>query len=292
MGTKPEETQTEEQVIEHSNEEEVLTGNEEELQEETQTEVLSGNSDSKKVELHHSDFKRIKNKAKAQGERAALESLTKRAKDAGFDSLDDVFAKLKSLNTLEEKAEEEPEEEEEETEMATTPKKKQPTRKKPVKHRQPDNVDPRQRRMKQDLEKERSKREKATRKWRQEERRRRELQKKLDAKDAEMELREAAHLSGVKDVDYALRLLYRELNGKSEDELEGFDEKEFFNNLRNDRPYLFGESVTPATTGNADEDAPPAPDNVEPEANNFNARDASKKDLDKRLNDLGINGQM
>lgn len=85
-----------------------------------------------------------------------------------------------------------------------------------------------------------------------------QLQESLDAKEAEMSLREVAVTSGVKDVDYALRLLTRELENKTEDELAAFDERGFFDGLRKQKPYLFGELTQPATTGTG-VSAPTAP---------------------------------
>ncbi len=80
---------------------------------------------------------------------------------------------------------------------------------------------------------------------------RRELQRQLDAKDAEMALRETAVSCGVRDVDYAIRLLTRHLDGQTEEQLQNFDERKFFEGLRNEKPYLFGEITTPVTTGTA-----------------------------------------
>lgn len=137
-------------------------------------------------------------------------------------------------------------------------------------------------------------RDQAVRKWRVEERKRRDLQKQLDAKDAEMQVRESAVAHGVVDVDYAIRLLTRELQGKSEEELKSFDEAAYFGKLRTDKPYLFGERVTPATTGNGHRDAPPVPGSgqVTREAAGeaqFDARNASPADIEKQLQKLGLN---
>ena len=89
--------------------------------------------------------------------------------------------------------------------------------------------------------------------------RRKELQQALDAKEAEMALRETAVISGVKDVDYAIRLLTRHLDGKTEKELATFDESKFFGELRTSHPYLFGEVVKAANTGTGTNGNPPAP---------------------------------
>lgn len=83
----------------------------------------------------------------------------------------------------------------------------------------------------------------------EEARRRRELERSLEAKEAEMAIRETAMQAGVRDIDYAVNLLARNLESKSEEELAAFDEKQFFSGLRNTHPYLFGEVSRPATTG-------------------------------------------
>lgn len=83
----------------------------------------------------------------------------------------------------------------------------------------------------------------------EEARRRRELERSLEAKEAEMAIRETAMHAGVRDIDYAVNLLARNLESKSEEELAAFDEKQFFSGLRNTHPYLFGEVSRPATTG-------------------------------------------
>jgi hypothetical protein len=107
-----------------------------------------------------------------------------------------------------------------------------------------------------------------------------QLQESLDAKDAEMSLRETAVGSGVKDVDYALRLLTRELENKSEEELVAFDEGAFFSSLRASKPYLFGETIRPANTGPGTASAPAAP-----RAAAVNQQTAANSQLDaKKMN--------
>ena len=91
--------------------------------------------------------------------------------------------------------------------------------------------------------------EQARRRMIEESRRRKELQRSLEAKEAEMAIRETAIQCGVRDIDYAVNLLARNLDAKSEEELAAFDEKQFFSGLRNTHPYLFGEVARPATTG-------------------------------------------
>lgn len=93
-------------------------------------------------------------------------------------------------------------------------------------------------------------------KWKQEAAARQEA---LDMKEAEMALRETAVSTGVQDVDYALRLLTRELEKMAPEDIAKFDEREFFTAMKQSRPYLFGETVQAATTGNGNTAAPGSP---------------------------------
>lgn len=143
------------------------------------------------------------------------------------------------------------------------------------------------------LERERSK---ARENWRKEEKRRKAAERKLAAKEAEIELRQIAMEQGVKDVDYAIRLMTRELQGKSKDDLAAFSEKDFFSGLKSDRPYLFGETTVPATTGTGagDEGTPPEPKPGEvltktAEDTHFDARNAKPEEVRARMAELGLN---
>lgn len=122
---------------------------------------------------------------------------------------------------------------------------------------------------------------------------RKEALKLADSRDAEMELRTAALMAGIKDPEFAIRLLTRELQGKTEEDLAKFDEGKFFEGLRSTRPYLFGEVVKPATTGNGAGGAPPTPKpgdatqgNVQ--ANQVDARKMSKEEFMKHLQARGL----
>lgn len=88
---------------------------------------------------------------------------------------------------------------------------------------------------------------------------RREVQQRLDAREAEIALERTAHQAGVHDTDYAIRLLTRHLEGLSEENLAKFDELEFFSSLREKHPYLFGEVTRPATTGHGGNGSPATP---------------------------------
>lgn len=119
----------------------------------------------------------------------------------------------------------------------------------------------------------------------------------LDSKDAEMSLREIAVQVGVTDVDYALRLYMRDVEGKSAEELSKLDERQYFEGLRKSKPYLFGEVVKPATTGPGPGGAPqpPKPGQVNQQnATNgqFDAKTATPQQIAERMRKMGLNSQM
>jgi hypothetical protein len=112
------------------------------------------------------------------------------------------------------------------------------------------------------------------------ERENRELRRRLDATEARTELEKAALSAGIagKDVSYAVNLLTQAQEGKTEDELKGFDESKFFQELRAERPYLFGEVTRPATTGTGTPATPAAPT---PAATQRNTSEAAQVDARK-----------
>ncbi len=77
----------------------------------------------------------------------------------------------------------------------------------------------------------------------------RDLQRRLDAGEARSNLEKAAITAGAKDVDYVVSKMIKTLEGKSAEEVKAFDEGKFFEELKTEQPYLFGETVRPATTG-------------------------------------------
>ena len=248
---------------------------------------------SNTVELRTSEFKRLKEKASEKGRRSERLLLNERAKELGYDSVEDLFAAMSTKQSESDELEnEEPEEyEEEEEEIMATP-----TKKKPLKRQSTVATATAEDRYKRKFEQAEKARKDAVRKWRAGEKRRRGTQRQLAAKEAEMELREVAIQSGIKDVDYSIRLLTRHLSGKTEDDLAAFDEKSFFTGLREDRPYLFGESVMPANTGSTladsgNEPSAPGPDQtqkVEAESSQFDARKATGEEIATRYKQLGL----
>jgi len=236
--------------------------------------------EEKVQQVKHSDFKRIKEEARAKGRRDAISDLDQAAQAAGFTSHSDALKALAELKKSPPPAPVKPSPQPKgEPTMAT--KSKTP--------------DPKAEMEALRLNDERSKMRKQ---WRVEERRRRELQSQLDAKEAEMALREELYRAGVQDTDYALRLLTRQLEGKSEEEIGAFNRADFYAELRKEKPYLFGETVAPATTGTngtkADGSAPvvPAPGGAavdQAQRDQFDARKAKPQEISDRLRALGLN---
>ena len=122
----------------------------------------------------------------------------------------------------------------------------------------------------------------------------RQERQKNESLQTEMQLRESAIASGINDVDYAVRLLNRHVEGKSEEELKDFDESKFFTGLREQKPYLFGEVVKPATTGTAGGTVPPAPKPGAAAATaakngQIDARTMSQQEYQEHLRKRGLN---
>lgn len=136
----------------------------------------------------------------------------------------------------------------------------------------------------------------------QAEKRTKQLERDLDAKEAEAELRLAAVRAGVQDVDYAVTLVQRAMGGKTEEELDKFDESTYFSTeLRKTHPYLFETVVRPAgqpgpksQEGGSPPPAPGAPPKTQevlkdaPQNGGINARDLTPDAYKKRLGELGL----
>lgn len=247
------------------------------------------------LQVKHGDFKKIKDEAREKGRRQALADLDEKAKAVGFTSHDDALRALAELKKTPPAA----------AQTATQPtppirpKEPQPMPKTTQTQPKPDAAADRERlRAHED-------RQKMRKQWRTAEQKRRELEKKLQAKEAEMGLREECFQSGVKDVDYTIRLLTRELEGKTQEEIAKFDRKAFYGKLRAEKPYLFGEQVAPATTGTdpakpAGSETGAAPTTPAPGASTaeeasktkFDAMKAKPEEVQARLRSLGLNPQL
>lgn len=245
-------------------------------------------------QVKHSDFKRIKQEQRDRGRREAIDELDSKARAQGFESHDDALkylAALKKTPPVQQPA------------KTLTPPKGAPTM--PTKPA-PKNQD--EDRLRAESLRASDDKTKMRKQWRQENRKRRELEAALQAKDAEIGLREECYRAGVKDVDYVIRLLTRELQGKTQEEIAAYDRNKFYEATRKDKPYLFGEAVVAATTGTGGEvkteagggssttangaPAAPAPGAtaiVDANAKKFDARTAKPDEVQARLRELGLN---
>jgi hypothetical protein len=129
----------------------------------------------------------------------------------------------------------------------------------------------------------------------QEVKRTKKMAKKMEAMEVDQELREVAISTGVKDVDYAMSLLQRELAAQTDEQLTTFDDKAYFNQLRETHGYLFGEKQELATTGNPQGYEPAAAPSVRQTqaqtanaARPANANQMPLNALQARLKELGL----
>lgn len=182
---------------------------------------MTRGSDGKIRYLSDAVFKRLKEEAREKGRKDALSTF---AKEAGFTSVDDLKTALGNLKAPPSTPNPDPK-------ASPTPDHSRSDKWERERTQLQRQIDDLSRRVKTESEG------------------KKELQRQLDAKEAEMELREAAVIAGIKDPDYAIRLLTRSLENKSEEDLEKFDHAKFFSELRGSHPYLFGEVAKPATTG-------------------------------------------
>jgi hypothetical protein len=238
----------------------------------------------KNVILPQHAIGKLKEEQRQRGKREAVTELEAKFKAAGFSSIDDAIAAMAAAkaNTAKpapakaapvQKAAEPEFYADEEVQTAAQPQAQNDAAK-----------------QMQRLQRER---EKLAKQFAAEQAQRRKLQRTLEAKEAEFALRETAVSNGVKDVDYALRLIQRELEGKDEKALASFDETKFFGGLRQSHPYLFGELVVPATTGTGVGAAPSAPkagsvQAAQGAAGRMDARSMSQEEFQKLMRSRGF----
>lgn len=200
-------------------------------------------ADGKVTMLSPSAYKRIKEQAKAKG---AKDAFLNEAKKHGYNTIETYLAAVDAALNISKKP------------GAEKPTKSAVERQDPGPA--PDHLNDKQaqawnkERVKIVGELEKTRREKAhyEKKYRQE----RQTREKTEAN---MALREAAILAGCQDPGVAVYLLERDMEGKTEDDLKSFDEKKYFADLKEKKPFLFGEVTKPATTGHSQAAAPQAP---------------------------------
>jgi hypothetical protein len=190
----------------------------------------------KTVQLQHADFKRIKDEAESKGRQRALAELETIAQAAGFESAAAAFQAMSDLKK----------------QQAARPINPQPPENvmatpKPPKPNKPVTVD----KAAQEAARRASLADEERQRWKSDRKARRRLERDVEAKDTEIQLRGQIYGFGVtgRNVDYVLHQLRLDMRGKSVEELAKYDPKAFVETLRKDQPYLFGETVQPATTG-------------------------------------------
>lgn len=218
-------------------------------------------------------MKRIKEEERKRGAREAQEAL---AKELGFSSIEEMKTYRREHAQQSQRAQEQPQ----------RTQGQQPQRDTRSERRE-------QNRWERDRQRLDREREALARKLAHEAQQRRALQQALDAKDAEMSLREVAVAKGIRDIDYAVRLLTRHLEGKEEAELQAFDEGKFFDDLRSTHPYLFGEVTKPATTGTGTGNAPPPPKpgtaaQTQAQSGQVDARKMTREEYNEHLRKKGL----
>lgn len=217
---------------------------------------------------------RLKKEALEKGRKAALKEI---AEQGGFASVEEMLLQLPKLKNPTA------------IEPAAQPPKNVQQQVKPGAQ-----VAGNDKRLQKDIERLQREKDEIARRMKREASARKQLQRELDARDAEMVLREAAVAAGVKDVDYGVRLLSRHLEGKTEEELKAFDEAAFFQSLKASHPYLFGEKIVPANTGTGSTvGAPPAPkpgavQQVQSQSGQVDVRKMSPREFAAHVASLGL----
>ena len=235
----------------------------------------------KTISLPTSAFAKLKAEAAEKGRKGALSEVEQKAKAFGFDSVDAMF---KALETSRSGAS---------VDVAETrPAQKQA----PVQQQQTkqggakEAVAAEALRIAKELERARKESEKASREARR-------YRQQLEEYQAESEMKEVLLRAGVREeVDYALALMRKDIQSKLETDpnLAAYSTEEFLKSLRNNKPFLFGESRVAATTGTGGEGPqarPAAPGQAAAsiaQSEQFDARKASSEQIKARLAQLGV----
>lgn len=198
-----------------------------------QTSKFSTTGNGKNFIVPQHAFKKAKDDAREKGRKEAIDSLVK---ELGLSSVDEFKGLIQGVKSGKVKA--------------------QPQRQE-VQKPDADKSKPESNKEASLLFKERSKWQKTyesqNQRLSQESRARKDLEQRLEAKDAEMALMAAAFTAGIRDdiaVEMAIRMLTKHVESLSEQDQAKFDERKYFASLRESHPLLFSEVVRPATTGN------------------------------------------
>ena len=246
----------------------------------TTTSSAEAQTQGKTISLPTSAFAKLKAEAAEKGRKGALSEVEQKAKAFGFDSVDAMF---KALETSRSSASDEVVE----TRTAQKPAQVQQQAKQGGAK---EAVATEALRIAKELERARKESEKASREARR-------YRQQLEEYQAESEMKEVLLRAGVREeIDYALALMRKDIQSKLETdpELAAYSTEEFLKSLRNNKPFLFGESRIAATTGTGGEGPqarPAAPGQAAStiaQSEQFDARKASPEQLKARLAQLGI----
>ena len=226
-------------------------------------------------------------KEKERGKKAALAEFESKARNLGYANAEEMFKAI------------------EESKAAMIAQEPQPNAA-PAQERQPKMADGKNgngksreadARSEREVERLRKQHEESERKRRHAEKQERLARKREEEARIEAQLARAAAQAGIRndeDVDYAIHLLRAEVknNPKKFEGTDTFDERKFFADLRETKPYLFGEAPRPATTGvTGDQPNPPKPGQVTTQTaqnGQFDARKASREEFNKELAKRGL----
>lgn len=246
----------------------------------TTTSSAEAQTQGKTISLPTSAFAKLKAEAAEKGRKGALSEVEQKAKAFGFDSVDAMF---QALETSRSGASDEV--------VETRPAQRQAQVQQQAKQGGgKEAVATEALRYAKELERARKESEKASREARR-------YRQQFEEFQAESEMKEVLLRAGVREeVDYALSLMRRDIQSKLETdpELAAYSTDEFLRSLRQNKPFLFGESRIAATTGTGGEGPqarPAAPGQAAStiaQSEQFDARKASPEQLKARLAQLGI----
>ena len=245
------------------------------------TSATETQTQGKTISLPTSAFAKLKAEAAEKGRKGALSEVEEKAKAFGFDSVDAMF---KALETSRSGASVEV------AETRPAQKTAQVQQQQAKQGGAKEAVAAEALRIAKELERARKESEKASREARR-------YRQQLEEYQAESEMKEVLLRAGVREeIDYALALMRKDIQSKLETdpELAAYSTEEFLKSLRNNKPFLFGESRIAATTGTGGEGPqarPAAPGQAAStiaQAEQFDARKASPEQLKARLAQLGI----
>lgn len=242
--------------------------------------VSEQSTQGKTISLPTSAFAKLKAEAAEKGKKAALTEMQAKAKAFGFDSVDAMFEALQTARGSASV----------ETQQETRAAPKAAPAQLPKQSGSKDTVAAEALRIAKEMERARKEAEKASREARR-------YRQELEEYQAQAEMKEVLLRAGVRDeVDYALTLMRKDIQTKLETdpELASYSTDEFLKVLRQTKPFLFGESRLPATTGTGGEGPqarPAAPGQAAAtiaQSEQFDARKATSEQIKARLAQLGV----